>query len=217
VSGSIGTAFRAPSFADLYYPGYANPTLQPESSVGGELAVAYAEHGRSASATWFSNRIEDLIAFDWTVTKPTCPSGCPVNVKRAKTEGLELAANTPLGGGFDIAARATLQQAVDANTNRRLSRRAESYGSLSLNWRTGAWRVGSELFASGDRFDSVNESPSSRLPGYGYVNLLADYRVSKQWSLFGRWNNVFDKDYDLLKGYDTPGSNVFVGVRYQSK
>jgi vitamin B12 transporter len=63
----------------------------------------------------------------------------------------------------------------------------------------------------------VNESPSSRLPGYGYVNLLADYRVSKQWSLFGRWNNVFDKSYELLKGYDTPGSNVFVGVRYQSK
>ncbi|NDB29534.1 TonB-dependent receptor, partial [archaeon] len=38
-AGSIGTAFRAPNFMDLYYPGYSNPNLKPEESKNIEASL----------------------------------------------------------------------------------------------------------------------------------------------------------------------------------
>lgn len=217
VSANLGTAFRAPNFAELYYPNFSNPDLRPERSVGGELGLSYAENGRTLVVTGFTNRIQDLIAFDWTASKPTCPWGCPVNIHRAKTQGLELQAATPLGGGFDLALRATLQKAVNADTGRRLPRRAETFGSLRLGWHGRAWRVFAETVANGDRFEDTQETPAGRMGGYGLVNLGAEFAANRELTWLVRWNNVFDKEYELARGYNTPGSNVFLGLRYQGK
>ena len=51
----------------------------------------------------------------------------------------------------------------------------------------------------------------------GVVNLRADYRLEKDLSLFARVGNLFDKDYELKRDYETPGRTVFVGIRYQPK
>jgi vitamin B12 transporter len=57
-------------------------------------------------------------------------------------------------------------------------------------------------------------------PNYGNTNLLpeksknTEIGLHKNLSLFGRWNNVFNKDYQLSYGFNTPGSNVFFGLRY---
>jgi vitamin B12 transporter len=53
--------------------------------------------------------------------------------------------------------------------------------------------------------------------GYGLVNLYADYRLQRDWVLFARANNIFDKDYETADNYATAGANVFVGVRYAPK
>lgn len=214
VSANVATAFRAPTFDQLYYPNFANPDLKPEKSVGGELSLRYAEAGRDVSLTGFSNRIRDLIAFDWMVTKPTCPWGCPVNVARARTQGVELAASLPLSGQWRASARATVQEAVNTATNRRLPRRAEYYGSLGLDWQTGPWQLGGEVVASGDRYDSMNEAPGSRLPGYTFFNLRATYAINRELALTARWDNVFDREYELAKGYPARPSTVFLQLRY---
>ena len=49
------------------------------------------------------------------------------------------------------------------------------------------------------------------------VNLTARYVLSKEVSIEGRINNLFDKDYETVRGYNTGGFNAFVGVRYQPK
>ncbi|MEO1766319.1 TonB-dependent receptor domain-containing protein [Thiobacter aerophilum] len=214
VTANLGTAFHAPTFDQLYYPNSANPDLKPEKSTGEEIAVHYAEAGREVSLTGFANRIRDLIAFDQKVKKPTCPWGCPVNVARARTQGVELAASLPLASQWRAVARATIQEAVNADSGRRLARRAEYYGSLGLNWKSGPWQVGAEVVGSGDRFDSINEDPSSHLPGYGFLNLRAAYAIDRTLTLAGRWDNVFDRTYELVKGYPARGSTVFVELRY---
>ena len=53
--------------------------------------------------------------------------------------------------------------------------------------------------------------------GYGLVNLTAGYAVSKDWSVNGRLNNVFDRQYELAQFYNTPRSNFFVWLAYQTK
>ena len=62
--------------------------------------------------------------------------------------------------------------------------------------------------------DAANTIP---LGGYGLVNLTASYLVSKEVTLIARANNVFNKQYELIKDFNTPGANVFVGLQYQPR
>ena len=71
--------------------------------------------------------------------------------------------------------------------------------------------------ASGERFDTVANSPASRLAGYALVNLRATYALSAAYAVSVRWNNVLDRKYELVRGYNTPASNVFVGLEYTTQ
>ena len=50
--------------------------------------------------------------------------------------------------------------------------------------------------------------------GYVLLNLVATYSIARSWNVELRWNNVLDEQYELAKGYNTPGSNVFLSVQY---
>lgn len=204
VTGAISTAFKAPNFQDLYYPGFSNPNLKPERSMHHEVGVRYAASNTRFSATYFVSLISDLIVF----------TSQPVNINKADIDGVELSLGTLLAG-FDMNANFTTQNAVDGTTGKRLQLRSETFGSLAISRKIGAWRIASEAVASGNRFDSTTESSTSRLPGYATLNLTSQYSVSKNLTLQARWNNIFDKQYELAKGYNTPGSNLYVGLRYQ--
>jgi vitamin B12 transporter len=53
--------------------------------------------------------------------------------------------------------------------------------------------------------------------GYTLLNLVGNYRIDKEVSLFVRANNVFDKHYEQVQHYQTPGANVLAGIRYQPR
>ena len=78
----------------------------------------------------------------------------------------------------------------------------------------GKTRAGAEWVASGHRFDAAGESASSRLGGYGLVNLFVRRAITREWSVEARWDNVGDRDYQVVQGYRTPGSNVMVTLRW---
>jgi vitamin B12 transporter len=40
--------------------------------------------------------------------------------------------------------------------------------------------------------------------------------VTPQWTLAARLNNLADKRYELVQGYNTPGSNLFVSLSYSA-
>jgi len=208
VRGSAGTAFKAPTFNDLYFPGFSNPNLRPETARSREVGVNWESGGHRFSATYFENRIADLIVFDTTTFTPQ-------NLERARIKGTELAYETSWRG-FNLRARATLQDPVDETTGKRLPRRARQYGSLAIGKIAGPFTFGAEMIASGARFDSTDESPDSRMHGYGLLNVTASYRLRGHFSLRARWDNVFNREYEFTRNFNTPGSNVFVGVQYES-
>lgn len=219
-NASYGTSFRAPTFNELYAisgtNNYGVPTNRPERGKNAELGLVYDSGASRFSATYYHNRISDLI-----VRIAPCPLpgydlrlGCPYNVNRALLKGVSLAASTRSG---NLVYRGTLdlQDPKDETTGKRLARRAHSHGTLALEYDTGAFLAGAETVFSSNRFD--NASNTTRLPGYGLVNLYAHHDFAPNWTLFGRWNNVFDKDYEVARGYATEGSALFVGVRYALK
>ncbi len=208
---SVGSAFKAPTFNDLYFPltyGYSgNPNLRPERSHSIEGGVHYDEAGRHFSALYFENRIHDLIAI-------SSDFSTVVNVDQARIRGLELNYRGR-AFGFDTHAGATFQDPRDEATGSLLPRRARRHADVSIGREVARWRLGAEGVFSSARFDSVTNDPASRLGGYGLMNLVASTRLGSAWSLQARWNNVFDRRYELVRGYNTPGSNVFVGIDYR--
>ncbi|MBP8298609.1 MAG: TonB-dependent receptor [Burkholderiales bacterium] len=209
VSAAAGTAFKAPSFNDLYFvsPFFSgNPDLQPERATSGELAANFDHEGMRAGLTLYRSRVLDLIAVDPTFTTV-------INVNEAKIRGATLHAAADLGD-TRVKAEVTREEATDAATGRLLPRRARTFGSLALARTAGPLRLGAEIVASGARYDSLANAPSSRLTGYALLNLRAAYTFAPAYAVSVRWNNVFNRDYELVQGYNTPGANLFVSLDY---
>jgi vitamin B12 transporter len=214
-----GAAFKAPTFNDLYAidPSGSftpNPNLRPESSRSKEAGVNYQIGANRFSATYFDNHIDDLIIF--VVTNPLTFAGTVQNLASVMIKGVELGYQGSFAG-FQANARATLQNPIAEATGSMLPRRAKEFGSLGLSATTGSWTLGGEVVASSARFDQAGEANGTRMHGYGLLSLTAVYALDREWSIRGRWNNVFNREYELAQNFNTPGSNVFVAVQYQSK
>jgi len=204
---SAGNAFHAPTFDDLYFPDFGNPNLQPEKGTSWEVGADYRTGSHRLSATFFDNHITELIVFDAATNEPQ-------NLAAATIQGLELAYDGVLRG-FELRARFTLQDPVDDATGDQLPRRARMFGNAGVARNVGPFNVGAEVVGASYRYDSIDQAPGSRLGGYALLNLLASYRISRDWRVDLRWNNVFNKSYELAQGYNTPGSNFFLWVKYE--
>jgi vitamin B12 transporter len=110
----------------------------------------------------------------------------------------------------------TLQRPRDEDTGKRLQGRAQRFGSLDASRRFGAWSAGLTLFASGERFDSTDEAPASRLPGYAVLDARVRYVIDRHWSAELTATNLLDKRYEGAVGYDAPRRGVFLEVRFDA-
>ena len=218
VRASVGTAFKAPTFNDLYFPDFppfffSNPNLRPERSRNREAGVDYRSGDRQLGVTIFQNDISDLIT---VFTDPATFVSNTVNLARVRTEGVEIAWRGTLWG-WQTRAQLTVQDPRDETTGSQLRRRAKQYGSVGAERTFGPWRFGADVIGSGERFDSTNEAPNTRMHGYGLLNLTAGYALARDWSINARWNNVLDREYELNQFFNTPGGNVFVWVAWQMR
>jgi vitamin B12 transporter len=212
LTASAGTAFRAPTFNDLYFPGFSNPALRPETSRNVEAGVHWTaragEVAWQAHAVTFHNRVRDLIVFECDANFVCAPD----NVADATLRGVELYGDaqwrdTRVHASFD------LQSPTDDASGRLLPRRARRHGVVSVTQSFGAWRVTGETVASSERFDDAENT--RRLGGYAIVNVVIEWTATPQTVLFVRADNVFDRHYELAADFATGGARVFGGVRWR--
>ena len=52
------------------------------------------------------------------------------------------------------------------------------------------------------------------LGSYALVNLRANYVVSPSWRIGARLENLLDRDYALVRGYNTPGRSGYLTLTY---
>jgi vitamin B12 transporter len=207
-TASISNAFKAPTFNDLYYPGYSNPDLHPERAQNREVGLHYASAGQSVNAIYFYDRIRDLIASDSTFTTV-------INVNQARIDGQELSYVGEFGDTH-LKANATWQNPRDTTTGQVLLRRAKQFADLAVTQHFGPWVAGGEWQYSGARQDGdINTFAPVTLPSYQVFNLNARYQVGKEISVSARIGNLFNRDYMLVHGYNTLGRTLFVGLNYQ--
>lgn len=205
---SFGSAFKAPNLDDLYYPGFGNPRLQPETSRSAETGLDYAAAGGRWGLHIYQTDIRDLILFDST-------SAAPANIGLARIRGAEATLVTELLG-WGVTAAASLLNPVNrtagAEDGRILPLRSRRLLNLDLQRAFGAVTLGMTLHAAGPRYgDVANTKP---LGGYGTLDLRFDYGLSAAWKLQLKLGNLLDKDYQTENFYNQPGSTVFVTLRY---
>jgi len=209
---SYGTAFKAPTFNQLYYPGFGNENLEPESSKSLEAGLQGSHEWGNWSATVFKNEIENLIAY--------FNSGAGLqaqNIDEASIKGLELEAATQLLG-WSWQGNLTLQDPQNKSSRSGqgdlLPRRAEQIFNLDVDRRFGRIGLGASLHAEGRRWD--NASNTTDLHGYNTLDLRATYWLSHAWRVQAQVTNLFDTEYETAATYQQPGRAGYLTLRYQA-
>jgi vitamin B12 transporter len=208
-NANYGTGFRAPSFNDLYYPGYGNANLLPETNRNMEVGLHYETTKYGIHLVGYDNKIDNLIV---PLMCSNQSSGyCPTNFAKTEITGMSFGVNTvidkvTLQGSYD------LMNAVDLDTGNQLPGRAKNVFNFGADYKTGPVNMGTNVTLTSTRWG--NAANTQEMSGFALMNLYASYAFDKNWSVFMRWNNIFNSSYQLAYGYNTPGSNVFAGVRY---
>lgn len=212
-SVSAGSSFRAPTFNELYYPSFGVATNKPEHGRNVEASVNFDVAGTQLSATYFRNRITDLLvtAAVCPVDTATHPYGCAYNVDKATLSGLSLGARTQWRHVV-LHAEMDWQDPRDDTTGNTLVRRAKRHANAGLEYSSGPFEIGAQWVLSGQRFDDV--ANKRILGGYGLLNLTCAYAFARDWSAQVRVDNATNKQYELARTYATPGIQVFAGIRY---
>ena len=207
---AAGSAFRAPSTGELYYPFSGNPSLRPEKSNGYELGLEKTlTGGVVAEISGFWNDLRDLIDYDAaTFTNQ--------NIGSARTRGVEVALRTPVGARSFVRASYTYLDAKDLDTDTFLLRRPRhrasatyattfvSGGSVSL---TAMW-VGARPDRDATDFTVLVENPS-------YLRIDAALTLpplALSLAPFVRVTNLLGRDYVEASGFPAPQRRFLAGL-----
>lgn len=209
---SAGRAFKLPSFFALASPPQlgGNPDLKPERSVGGDAGLDWRlSPALDAGVTAFWQRYEDLIDFDFATFRH-------LNRTAVRARGIETTLAWRPDDRLTVEANGTWQQVEDLTTHARLRHRPRRVGGARLRWRAGD-RLDLELDAQ-----AVSRSFDEQIPvpgrdtvaGHGLVGLTAAWRVTPDWQLRARFDNLADRGYETLIGFPGPGRSVRIGLRW---
>lgn len=212
---SYGTAFRSPSFLDLYgksafYTG--NPSLRAERARGWDAGADYyfANRRGSLSATWFNTDFSDLIA--------STPSFSSVeNIQRARTRGAEFSAQTMLPGAIEWRASYTYLEATNLSSGTRLLRRPRH------NFSTDAWHDfghgvsggAGVAFAAHRRDVNAKTFATIDAEDYTVARVYAAWEVSPRLTLKARLENLLNEKYEEVNGYPAVGFGAFGGAQWK--
>lgn len=202
-----GTAFRAPTFNELYYPSFGNAQLDPERSRSAELAVK----GRDGAARWrvslFQTVVHDLIGFD--------ADFLPANIDAARIRGAEATLAVDVGRwriDSGLTALDPENRGTGAERDNDLPRRPRLAGHLDAEGHFGRFSAGARLRAEGARYDDA--ANTLRLGGFATLDLRAEYPLARAWRIQAQVTNLFDRHYQTVAFYNQAGRAAYLTLRY---
>ena len=230
VRASFGTGIRPPDAFELAFTD--NPALRPERSRSAEAGIDQELAGGRAAidATWFHNTFDDLIvAVGRFVESSRYRTD---NISNARAKGLEFGAtvhnrlrslDTQARIGYTFLDTEIL--AVDRGAS------APSpfvVGQPLLSRPRHQWNVDATVthpratvwIRGGGRGRVLSVEPSYGTfgglfdaAGYSTWNAGGCVRIARQLEIFGRVENLFDRQYEEVFGFPAPGRGMFAGLR----
>jgi outer membrane receptor for ferrienterochelin and colicins len=189
----VGSAFRAPSFTELYVinnpAAIGNPALKPETLQSLEAAVSWqaAAHAR-LGLNLYRFRQKDIIRTDpATITF--------MNQGEQDGRGLEIEAQWEPSRALRLAAGFGHQRTTDADTSRDAGLAPRQHANLRADWRLApGWRAHTQVNWVADR---QREAPDTRRPIADYTTVDLNLRAEPAgmpWALALTVRNLFDAD-----------------------
>lgn len=212
---SYGTAFRSPSFLDLYgqsafYVG--NPNLRPEKARGWDAGADWylANKRGTLSATWFDTDYTNLIA-------STANFRSVENIQRARTRGAEFSAQTTLPGAVEVRVAYTYLEAKNLTAGTRLLRRPRQGGNVDA-WHDfgGGVSAGAGMtFAAHRRDVSARTFAQIDAEDYTVARVYGAWQVTPRLALKVRLENLLNESYEEVNGYPALGFGAFAGAEWK--
>jgi vitamin B12 transporter len=229
--GNYAEGFRAPSFNELYFPGFGNPHLGPElsSEYDGGFTQALGETA-SLTTTYFSRRVHDqIVAVPCVFNAVSCPFDTIAgNAGRVDTQGVEFAPTWSPLKGLDLSGSFTyLDQRHDPPLFARQPVRVPKYSAAALAQylRRNILRGGDRAIATvaysfvGDRDDFTDAGDIANHGSYQRVDAAFSYspgipwRVIRNEEFLVRIQNLLDHRYAEAFGFPAPPINFLAGVK----
>jgi len=220
IKASYGTGFKAPTLYQLYavpFPaefgfggfGGGNTQLKPEESETYEMGIEQplAEGRLNIGVTYFHNDFTNLI--DSVLNPVNFYSDQYKNVSSARSEGIEVPLSFRFSDILQMKGNYTWLTTENGDTKKPLLRRANNKANLDLDIiLTKKLKMNVDTSYVGHRFSAVDV----KLKRYSKTNLRLTYQVNPNWDVYLRIENLFNKRYEEVRNYGTPGFSVYGGV-----
>lgn len=208
---SYGTAFKAPTLNQLYFPFFGNASLVPEESKSTELGLKGKTRWGHWSVNAYQTNVKDLITFDPLTF-------LAANINKTRLRGIETLLSTTVAG-WRWQTQLTLQhpenRSSGTNKGNILVRRAERRLRIDLDKKIRKLQLGFSLFAEGRRYDDL--ANTRKLDKYHTVDFRLGYRINKTTLFQARIGNIFNKNYETAEFFNQDGRNYFFTLQFQPK
>jgi vitamin B12 transporter len=201
---SQGTAFKVPTFNDLYWPDFGNSLLKPEESTSREVGLAY--NGSKLQL--------DVVLFDRDLTNLIIGGKSASNVLLASVEGGEFTAGFDLLGTSQNFSYGYLN-GKDEKTGLKLVKRPAHKVSWNNSKQWQDWTFSSHALYQSRSFSGKtwDGKLQPELGSYLIWNLGLAYQWQPNITVRAKVDNLFDKEYQTNLGYRTAGVEFGLSVQ----
>ncbi len=207
LKASFGEGFKAPSLYQLYDATSGNLNLSPEESKSYDIGFEqFMGKKLTFGSTFFHTDIKEAI--DWVSTGFFV--GQYKNIGKSEIWGLENFLKYSFNENTNIDISYTYMNTEDKSDGSRLLRRPDNKITLNFNTKIKKLKIYSDISYVGNRADSSG----GKLDSYVLGNLSFNYKINEKFNTFLRFENIFDSDYELVNGYQTPEFSWYLGAKY---
>ena len=206
IFSSVATGFKAPSLYQLY-SSYGKPDLEPEVSTNYEIGVSQAHDKWQSRLVYFYRNIKDGIDFNNV-------KFAYVNINKQKVRGLEVETSFQPIQKLTFSANYAYLNPTESSQSRvtfkdttykHLLRRPEHMANVAIGY-----QISNALFARvagkyvGERKDAGGyKKQDVNLDEYFLLNAYASYALQKHIKFFVDFQNITDRKFFDLRGYNS--------------
>lgn len=204
-SANIGTSYNVPTPYNLFDPTYGNQDLKPENTTSYDLTLGY----KDIKITYFHTKTKDLIDFDmlsWRYYNADATS---------RIKGVEIDYSAKINGDTTLNASYTYLDTKDAE-GKRLQRRPQNTFKLSADYygiKDLHVGINGEYIGKRVEYNYGSYDVKAQTGRYALINLVSNYKIDDNFSLYAKIENLFDKYYQTVDGYANAPFSAYAGIK----